>query len=136
MSEPIPARRRILCYGKYINLLASRRMLLEAIGCEVEVTDRGTDLRRSLDTGEEYALIIVCHTISAEERFSIESQSLAQGSNTVVYALEGTMEPQAFTLWISELLDRVGLDVPHHLNNRVALSASSVATFPRALFPL
>lgn len=108
MSRSILTRAKILCYGKYTNLLESRRMLLEAIGCDVDISDRRTDLRRCLETGPEYALIIVCHTISAEEQFLIESQWRAQGTNTVVYSLQGSMDPEEFTLLISDLLDRVG----------------------------
>jgi len=108
MSRSISTPPQILCYGKYLNLLESRRMLLEAIGYDVDISDRSTDLRRCLDIDPEYALIIVCHTISAKERLSIESQCRVQEGNTVVYSLEGSIDPEELTLRIDELLDRVG----------------------------
>jgi len=108
MSTSIPTRPLVLCYGKHTNLLESRRMLLQAIGCFVDISDRSMELSRWLNKQPEYALIIVCHTIAAEERLSIESLCRAQGSNTVVYSLEGTMDPKEFTLRVSELLDQVG----------------------------
>ncbi len=106
MSRSIPTRPLVLCYGKYTNLLESRRLLLEGMGCEVDIAARQTDFQRCFDKQPKYALIILCHTIATEERFSIESRCRAQGSNTGVYSPEALMDPEELTLRVSELLDR------------------------------
>ena len=82
-------------------------MLLEAFGCDVDISDSGAELRRWLDKSPEYAMVIVCHTVSEEERLSIESHCRAQASTAVVYCLEGAMAPEEFELRISECLDRL-----------------------------
>ncbi len=43
MSESRPTRPRILCYGMYLNLLESR-LLLNAIGCDVDISDQSADV--------------------------------------------------------------------------------------------
>lgn len=90
----------------YLNLLESR-LLLNAIGCDVDISDQSADVENWLDARPNCALIIVCHTVLAEERRSIESRCRTQRINTMIYSLENAMEPEEFRSRVSELLNRV-----------------------------
>ncbi len=108
MFRSLPVRPRVLCYGNYRNLLLSRRMLLQAIGCNVDIADSSAEVRKCLDSQPEYTLAVLCHTLTARERTTIGTTLRAQHPNTAIYALEGTVEPQEFMLHASELVKTAG----------------------------
>jgi hypothetical protein len=86
---------RILVYGRDSTLLETRRMLLASTGFEAETVSSLQQLRSALRNSEPpYELIIVCHTVPADER--VEIQKLAARVRVGLYQLQLFEAPTRF----------------------------------------
>ena len=97
MRDPSPIR--ILAYGLDADLQLTREMLLTQAGYAVDSVDDWISFRAHLDR-EEHSLVILCHTVSKEDRE--ECETLALDKKIRVYVLTSAIAPQEFMRQIAE----------------------------------
>lgn len=90
---PIPAH--VLIYGRDSSLLETRRMVLETIGGTVHATTDGMQAKQMIANGWP-DLLILCYTLSAEDRESIlnSAQALRPEIKTLVLSANGPLYTQ------------------------------------------
>ncbi len=98
-----PSSIRILVYGLDADLQTTRAMLLRETGYSVDSADDWVGFNAHLDR-DDYSLVILCHTVSQEERK--ECEILARNKKIPLHALVSAIAPQEFIGQIAELVSR------------------------------
>jgi hypothetical protein len=86
---------RILIYGRDSTLLDTRRMLLASTGFQADTASSLDELRSEVRCAQPpYELVILCHTVSKEDRDSVHH--LLENSGIGLYQLERLVHPEHF----------------------------------------
>ena len=94
-----PSSVRILLYGQDADLQMTRAMLLTEAGYFVDSADHWVECKTHLER-DDYRVVILCHTVSQEERK--ECEILALDKKIRVYVLTSAIAPQEFMRQIAE----------------------------------
>jgi hypothetical protein len=92
MTNPVP----ILIYGRDSSLLETRRMLFETLGGAVYAAHDRAGTERTIRDGEP-GLLVLCYTLSAEEREEIvvSARTLDPQIGILVLQADGSADPRA-----------------------------------------
>lgn len=96
-----PSSIRILVYGLDADLQMTRVMLLTEAGYLVDSADDWVECKTHLNRND-YSLVILCHTVSEEERKDCEALTLDKKMR--LYTLASAIAPQDFMRQTAEFL--------------------------------